>query len=134
MKSQQILYSKSNKKIWVYMYLYIHTHTYTYTYIIHTYTYTYTYIQTYIHAFTYIHRHIHIPAWASVHTETRQIICLSKMHEKHPQKTHMLSEVADQRPANSIKISFPTGTPPHTPPKQITHPAPTKTNPQTGKG
>ena len=34
------------------------------------------------------------------------------MHEKHPQKTHMLSEVADQRPANSIKISFTTGTPP----------------------
>ena len=56
------------------------------------------------------------------------------MHEKHPQKTHMLSEVADQRPASSIKISFPTGTPPHTPPKQITHPAPTQTSPQTGKG
>ena len=34
------------------------------------------------------------------------------MHEKHPQKTHMLSEVADQQPANSIKISSPTGTPP----------------------
>ena len=53
------------------------------------------------------------------------------MHEKHPQKTHMLSKVADQRPANSIKISFSSGTPPHTPQKQITHPAPTKTSPQT---
>ena len=55
------------------------------------------------------------------------------MHEKHPQKTHMLSKVADQRPANSIKISFSSGTPPHTPQKQITHPAPTKTSPQTWK-
>ena len=34
------------------------------------------------------------------------------MHEKHPQKTHMLSEVPDQQPQNSIKISFPTCTPP----------------------
>ena len=48
------------------------------------------------------------------------------MHEKHLQKTHMLSEVADQRPTHSIKISFPKGTPPHTPPKQITYPAPHK--------
>ena len=39
------------------------------------------------------------------------------MHEKHPQKTHMLSEVADQRPANSIKISF-----------QVLPPHPTKAN------
>ena len=62
------------------------------------------------------------------------IIRLSKMHEKHLQKTHMLREVADQPPANSIKISFPTGTPPHTPPKQITYPVHTKTSPQTGKG
>ena len=38
----------------------------------------------------------------------RQIICLSKMHEKHRQKTHMLSEVADQPPANSIKKFSPT--------------------------
>ena len=56
------------------------------------------------------------------------------MLEKHLQKTHMLSEVADQLPANSIKISFPTGTPLHNPPKQITHPAPTQTSPQTEKG
>ena len=35
------------------------------------------------------------PASASVHTETRQIICFNKMYEKQPQKTHMLSEVAD---------------------------------------
>ena len=62
------------------------------------------------------------PAWASVHTETRQIACLSKMHEKRPQKSHMLSEVSDQWPANSIKF------PSHT------HPAPTQTSPQRGKG
>ena len=36
--------------------------------------------------------------------------CLSKMHEKHRQKTHILNEVADQRPANSIKILSLTGT------------------------
>ena len=68
------------------------------------------------------------------HMHTDMHVHLSKMYEKHPQKTHMLSEVADQQPANSIKISFPTGTPPHTPPKQITHPAPTQTSPQRGKG
>ena len=34
------------------------------------------------------------------------------MHEKHLQKTRMLSEVADQQPANTIKIISPTGTPP----------------------
>ena len=56
------------------------------------------------------------------------------MHENHLQKTHILTEVADQRPAKSTKISFPTGTLPHTPSKQITHPAPTQTNRQTGKG
>ena len=54
-------------------------------------------------------------------------------YEKHPQKTDMLSEVADQQSANSIKISFPTGTPPHTPPKQINQPAPSQTSPQRGK-
>ena len=56
------------------------------------------------------------------------------MHEKHLEKTHMLIEVADQRPENWIKVSFPTGTPPHTPSKQITHPAPTQTSPKIGKG
>ena len=47
------------------------------------------------------------------------------MHEKHLQKTYMLSEVADQRPANSVKISFPTVTPP-TPhqTKSLTQPPP----------
>ena len=56
------------------------------------------------------------------------------MYKKQSQKTHMLSEVADQGAANSIKFSFPTGTPHHIPPKQITHPAPTQTSPQRGKG
>ena len=32
------------------------------------------------------------------------------MHDKHLWKTHMLSEVADQRPANTIKIISPTDT------------------------
>ena len=35
------------------------------------------------------------------------------MYEKHLQKTHMLSEVADQRPGNSITISSPQVLPTH---------------------
>ena len=34
------------------------------------------------------------------------------MHEIHLQKTHMLSEAADQQPANSIKFFSATGSPP----------------------
>ena len=70
MKSQEILYSKSNKKCvcLLYIYTYIHTHIYTYTFI-HTYTYTYTHIYTNIHTFAYIHRHIHIHITnARIHT------------------------------------------------------------------
>ena len=52
------------------------------------------------------------------------------MLEKHLQKTDMLSEVTDQRPANSIKIPLLYRYFPHTPPKQTTHPAPTQTSTQ----
>ena len=56
------------------------------------------------------------------------------MHEKHLQKTHMLSEVADQQPANTIKIIPPTGTPPHTPTKANHSPSPYTNQPEERKG
>ena len=64
MKSQEILYSKSNKKFCVYIYLYVHIDTYIYTYtspiyIYNMHIYICTHIYTNIHTFTYIHRHTH---------------------------------------------------------------------------
>ena len=60
-KSQEILYSKSNKNFCACIYIYTYIHTYIYIYI-YTYIYIYInlYIQTYIHTLRYIHRHIHI--------------------------------------------------------------------------
>ena len=72
-------------------------------------------------------------AWVWVNQETRQIIRLSKMHEKHLQKTDMLSEVVDQRPANSIKILSPKVTPPHTTKANNSH-SPHTNQPSVRKG
>ena len=69
-KSQEILYSKSNKNFCACIYIYTYIHTYIYIYI-YTYIYIYInlYIQTYIHTLRYIHRHIHIHITnACIHT------------------------------------------------------------------
>ena len=77
MKSQEIMYSKSNKKhfacIYIYIYIYIHTRIYVYIYIyiyIYTYTYihTYTYIYIYIYIYANIHTYIHIYTQTYTHT------------------------------------------------------------------
>ena len=93
MKSQKILYIKSNKKFCVY--LYIHTHIHIYTHIhthiqfIHIYIYTYTHnIQTYVHTCTHIHRHnihIHI-THACIHT---YISIHSQVHTCAHDSAHM---------------------------------------------
>ena len=58
MKSQEILYIKSNKKFYVYIYIYIYIYIYTHTHIqfIHIYIYTCTHI---IYKHMYIHSHIY---------------------------------------------------------------------------
>ena len=86
-KSQEILYSKSNKKFCVYIYLYVHIDTYIYTYtspiyIYNMHIYICTHIYTNIHTFTYIHRHIHIHitnacihTYISIHRCTHTWLC-----------------------------------------------------------
>ena len=114
MKSQEILYSKSNKKFCVCIYIYTYIHTYIYIHIhiqIHIHIHTHTYIPTYIHTFTYIHRHIHIHitnarihTYISIHRCTRthdyaHVHAIVKLQLKS--STHVRKSTCEQPHAHS---------------------------------
>ena len=90
MKSQEILYSKSNKNfcvcIYIYAYTCIHTHTHPHT---HTHIYIYIYIYTtytvhiyilYIYIYTHIHTNMYIYIHTCIHTYSSYIYTYIHTH------------------------------------------------------
>ena len=61
------------------------------------------------------------PTWVLVHTETRQIMCLIKMHQKPLQKTHMHAQLSWRSTVCKFNKNF-------TPPQVLPH-APPLTQP-----